>query len=921
MCKFCKSECKNETCARIHQERFCFQAKKCHSCNFFKGNNHVCNQNEKWCKNCKKSVDENHRCFIKHEKIDREPDAIKGYIYFDYEAYVDENNRHVPNLVMALKVCINCSNNKHLECNECKIQHKFYDNLSFCEWLFNQENYIAIAHNLKGYDGVFIVNYIISSFLPTDALPQILICGTKILTIRFRKTKIIDSYSFLPIALSEFSNTFNLKETKGFFPHKFNQPNNYDYIGPYPPAENYGSEFFGVKKKVEFDQWYDSVKKDVFNFKEQIESYCWSDVILLAEGCMAFNDIIKNKTKLNETDTGVEPFRSSKTIASLCHYIFRRNMMKTYSIGIIPENGYHPEQKTSIKCQLWLKYLSIKHNMKIQHAKNSGEISVGKYLIDGYCESTNIYYEFHGCLFHGCPKCNNSNKFNIFKQETMGTTFNRHTKRINEIKSMINGNLIEIWECEWDKMFSENIEVKNSLQNVEIREPINPRDALFGGRTNGVRLHYVCKENEKIKYVDFTSLYPSVQKYGEYPVGHPDIITENFGDVRDYFGIIHCKVLPPRKLYFPVLPARINNKLVFTLCKTCAINRFTFCTHSGNERSFEGTWISLEVQEALDQGYTIVELYAVWHWKETTKYDIETKTGGLFTEYVNMFLKSKQEADGFPENVESDEEKLEYIQKYYEREGILLDKNNIEYNKGLRQVMKLLLNSHWGRFGMNTNKVQYKIVSSAAEWFEMASDDQYIIQNVDLSHKNLIQVFYTNNKDMHEGGVQTSVPLAAFVTCHARLKLYNELKKLNERVLYFDTDSIIYISRPGEYDPPLGDYLGEFTDELKKKGASHITEFISAGPKNYAYQLDNGKTSCTVKGFTLNHLSSLSINFEAIKDIVLNERDKKIKVDQLKFTRNKIDWSIKTDVISKMYGFVYEKRVLSDDLSTLPYGF
>ena len=147
----------------------------------------------------------------------------------------------------------------------------------------------------------------------------------------------------------------------------------------------------------------------------------------------------------------------------------------------------------------------------------------------------------------------------------------------------------------------------------------------------------------------------------------------------------------------------------------------------------------------------------------------------------------------------------------------MLDIDNIEFNKGKRQINKLMLNSFWGRFGMNTNKVQYKILTSAAEWFEMASDDQYVIHNVDLSHDNLIQVFYSNNKDMHEDGNQTSVALAAFVTCHARLKLYNELKKLNERVLYFDTDSIINVSKDGEYDPPLGDYLGEFTDELKKK--------------------------------------------------------------------------------------------------------
>ena len=33
--------------------------------------------------------------------------------------------------------------------------------------------------------------------------------------------------------------------------------------------------------------------------------------------------------------------------------------------------------------------------------------------------------------------------------------------------------------------------------------------------------------------------------------------------------------------------------------------------------------------------------------------------------------------------------------------------------------------------------------------------------------------------------------------------------------------------RPGNYEPPVGDYLGELTDELD---GQFITEFISGGP-------------------------------------------------------------------------------------------
>lgn len=42
-------------------------------------------------------------------------------------------------------------------------------------------------------------------------------------------------------------------------------------------------------------------------------------------------------------------------------------------------------------------------------------------------------------------------------------------------------------------------------------------------------------------------------------------------------------------------------------------------------------------------------------------------------------------------------------------------------------------------------------------------------------------------------------------------------------MLYFDTDSIIYASN-GLNDPPLGNFLGEFTDEL---GGETIVKFVS----------------------------------------------------------------------------------------------
>ena len=49
------------------------------------------------------------------------------------------------------------------------------------------------------------------------------------------------------------------------------------------------------------------------------------------------------------------------------------------------------------------------------------------------------------------------------------------------------------------------------------------------------------------------SLYPSVM-YNEYPKG-PPVIKKNLQNI---FGIIKCKVLPPRKLYHPALPIKLK---------------------------------------------------------------------------------------------------------------------------------------------------------------------------------------------------------------------------------------------------------------------------------------------------------------------------------------------------------------------------
>ena len=192
------------------------------------------------------------------------------------------------------------------------------------------------------------------------------------------------------------------------------------------------------------------------------------------------------------------------------------------------------------------------------------------------------------------------------------------------------------------------------------------------------------------RYVDFTSLYPWCNKNTRNVVGHPQMITENFADISTYFGLIKCTILPPRGLLHPVLPYRTPENLMFPLCKTCADTKNQNpCTHTDQERAIRGTWCHVEVMKAIEKGYVVLKIHEVWHWEETSD--------ELFKEYVNTFLKIKQEASGYPPNCVTDEQKQRYIDDYYEHEGIHLDPEKIEYNPGLRYLAKLILNSLWGK--------------------------------------------------------------------------------------------------------------------------------------------------------------------------------------------------------------------------------
>ena len=207
--------------------------------------------------------------------------------------------------------------------------------------------------------------------------------------------------------------------------------------------------------------------------------------------------------------------------------------------------------------------------------------------------------------------------------------------------------------------------------------------------------------------------------------------------------------------------------------------------------------------------------------------------------------------------------------------------------------------------------------------FELLHSEEIEVPEARLVNAEMTEVQFRNVWEFEEPNDKVNIVIAAFTTAYARLKLYNLLDQLQEQVLYYDTDSVIYVHEPGKPEPALGDYLGDLTDELD---GDYITEFMSGGPKNYAYVTNNDKRVTKIRGITLDYATSKKLNFETMRSLIhlyvnCGIQAKVTADNPFKITRDKKNKKIATKRTKKDYQIVYNKRVVKENYGTVPYGY
>ena len=302
----------------------------------------------------------------REEQEEIEPPPL--FVYADYEAVTDADGVQTPIMVCAEHEATDVTEVFYGEnCSE--------EFLAYLDELIVVEDdevrdVIVVFHNFKGYDGMFILQQL---FKEHRTVTDQINVGTKVLSLRAGNLKFVDSLCFLPFPLASFPAAFGLTELrKGFFPHLFNTLENQDYEGVMPPRDMYDPKGMNAKKKAEFEKWYDEQLDSnyVFNLRQDMESYCVSDVKLLKAGCEAFQQEFESHGKFN-------PMAKCVTIASACHRYWRKMHLPTNTILVEPPRGWHGSRNNqSVKALKWLNWCE-----QLLHQDDTNQVTRLNYVL------------------------------------------------------------------------------------------------------------------------------------------------------------------------------------------------------------------------------------------------------------------------------------------------------------------------------------------------------------------------------------------------------------------------------------------------------------------------------------------------------------------------------------------------------------
>lgn len=351
---------------------------------------------------------------------------------------------------------------------------------------------------------------------------------------------------------------------------------------------------------------------------------------------------------------------------------------------------------------------------------------------------------------------------------------------------------------------------------------------------------------ENVYRYDVNSLYPFVMKNFPMPVGDPTYFEGDISKFNSYynsnerpFGVFEVEVIAPKYIKIPLLQKRYKvNGATSTISP---LGRWT------------GVYFSEELYNAEKHGYSFTI-------KRGFLFD---EKAYIFSDYVDTLYSIKEQST----------------------------KNSADYI-----ISKMLLNSLYGRLGMNPEMERHKIVDDV-EAFELENSDEVIITDLTPLENEKVWLSYikdNSKSDTSSDFVNISVPIALAITAYARMHM-SQFKTMSDvEIAYSDTDSIDLNKRLDSK------YVGNALGLMKLEAI--FDEAVYVAPKVYggvmSEKLSNGETKVSelvkTKGF------KEKLSYAELKSLLY--KDSVLKLNQDKWKRNytNSEIEIKKEVYSLM---------------------
>ena len=101
-------------------------------------------------------------------------------------------------------------------------------------------------------------------------------------------------------------------------------------------------------------------------------------------------------------------------------------------------------------------------------------------------------------LYIGCMDCYARETVSSVNQKTMEQLFEDTHEKVKYLKDQ-GFEVKQKWECELVKEMEHDEEMRRYFEEYELVDPLQPRDAFYGGRTNAAKLFHECQDDEEIR--------------------------------------------------------------------------------------------------------------------------------------------------------------------------------------------------------------------------------------------------------------------------------------------------------------------------------------------------------------------------------------------------------------------------------------